>query len=271
VGEDPKFQTWEHFEANLRDWHGGRSRRQKDVHNWIALRQTGGIDAFLDEVTRLMWITDYPENVVKNKLRDGLKRELRKEWSRVRPKPDSVVKQIAMIRDLGHAKEDYDCEEAGRSRDQDRQSSRCARDNRRHESRRSDHHSRPEQRRSEKREKKSSSSAPRSGRERGNRSSGSTDQQATRGIDSEVIAERHKNGDCLKCGKSGHSWTDCWAKEPNVSAGSSDKRKSDHDLRGSSSFMKSRTNAAAAASITSKPGRIIKIPKDEAEDPNFDI
>jgi hypothetical protein len=74
--EDPKFQTWDHFEATLRDSHGGRLRRQKDVHKWNTLRQTGGIDAFLDEVTRLMWITDYPENVVKDKLRDGLKRDL---------------------------------------------------------------------------------------------------------------------------------------------------------------------------------------------------
>jgi hypothetical protein len=147
---------------------------------------------------------------VKDKLRDGLKRDLRKEWAKVRPKPDSVVEQMAMIRDLGHADEDFDREEADRSRDQDRQSSRRQssrrHESRRNESRRSDN-SRPDKRRSEKREKNSSSSASRSGRERGSKSSGSsTYQQATRGVDSEVIAERRKNGDCLKCGKPGHSW-----------------------------------------------------------------
>jgi hypothetical protein len=33
--EDPKFQTWDHFEATLRDSHGGRPRRQKDVNKII--------------------------------------------------------------------------------------------------------------------------------------------------------------------------------------------------------------------------------------------
>jgi hypothetical protein len=279
--EDPLFKTWDHFERTLRDSHGGRPRRQKDVNKWNNLRQTGGIDAFLDEVTRLMWVMDYPDNVVKDKLRDGLKRDLRKEWSKVRPKPDSLAEQITMLRDLGHADEDFDREEADRTRDQDRQSGRRDRDRdrrrnespgRRRDGRRPDHHSRPDKSRSGKREKASSSSASRSGRERGNKPSGSSSfQQATRGIDSEVIAERRKNGDCLKCGKSGHSWNDCWAKEPNGSSGSSDKRKGDNDSRGSSSFKKAKTSAAAAAAVTSEPGRIIEIPEDEAEDLDFDI
>jgi hypothetical protein len=56
--EDPVFKTWDHFEKALRDSHGGRNRRQQDVDKWNALRQTGGIDAFLDEVTRLVWTMD---------------------------------------------------------------------------------------------------------------------------------------------------------------------------------------------------------------------
>jgi hypothetical protein len=95
--------TWNHFEATLRNSHGGRPRRQKDINKWNALRQTGGIDAFLDEVSHLTWVMDYPENIVKDKLRDGLKKELRRDWSKVRPKPESLADQIAMIRDLGHA------------------------------------------------------------------------------------------------------------------------------------------------------------------------
>jgi hypothetical protein len=51
--------------------------------------------------------------------------------------------------------------------------------------------------------------ASQSEKERGNTSgTSSTYQQATRGVDSEVIAARRKNGDCLNCGKSGHSWND---------------------------------------------------------------
>jgi hypothetical protein len=98
--EDPLFQTWEHFEATIRDSHGGRRLRQTDVNKWNALRQTGGIDAFLDEVTSLMWVMDYPDNVVKDKLRDSLKKNLRREWTKVRPKPASLSKQIGLLRDL---------------------------------------------------------------------------------------------------------------------------------------------------------------------------
>jgi hypothetical protein len=115
-----------------------------------------------------------------------------------------------------------------RSRDHDRQST----------GRRDRNESRPrESRRSGKREK-ASSSASQSEKGRGKTSgSSSAYQQATRSVDSEVIAARRKNGDCLKCGKSGHSWNDCWGKEPNGSAGT-DKRKGDSDSRGSSSFKR---------------------------------
>jgi hypothetical protein len=234
-----------------------------DVNKWNALRQTGGINAFLDEVTRLMWIMDYPDNVMKDKLCDGLKKDLRREWTKVRPKPAYLSKQIALLRDLGHADEDFDREEADRSRDPGR------RDGRRHKSRdqgcRSDspgrrrdgrrpgngnNNPRPDKSRSERNGKHASSSS-RPGRECGSKPSGSSSsfQQATQGVDSKVIANRRKNGDCLKCGKSGHSWNDCWAKEPNGSSRSSDsKRKNDRDdSRGGSSFKKSRPTAAAAA------------------------
>jgi hypothetical protein len=282
--EDPIFQTWEHFEATIRDSHGGRRLRQTDVNKWNALRQTGGIDAFLDEVTRLMWVMDYPDNVVKDKLRDGLKKDLRREWTKVRPKPASLSEQIGLLRDLGHADEDFDREEADRSRDHGR------RDGRRDQGRRSDspgrrrdgrrsgnnnNNPRSDKSRSERHGKHASSSS-RPGRERGTKPSGSSSssggfQQATQGIDSEVIASRRKNGDCLKCGKSGHSWNDCWAKEPNGSSRSSDsKRKNDRDDSRGSSFKKSRP-AAAAAAVSSEPGRIIEIPEDETEDLDYDI
>jgi hypothetical protein len=284
--EDPIIQTWEHFEATLRDSHGGWRLRQTNVNKWNALRQTGGIDAFLDEVTRLMRVMDYPNNVVKDKLRDGLKKDLRREWTKVRPKPAYLSEQIALLRDLSHADEDFDREEADRSRDQG------CRDGRRHEGRDQDHRSdtparrrddrrpgngksnpRPDKSRSEKHGKHASSSS-RPGRERGFKPSGSSSsfQQSTQGIDSEVITNRRKNSDCLKCGKSGHSWNDCWAKEPNGSSRSSDfKRKNDRDdSQGGSSFEKSRP-AAAAATVSSEPGRIIEIPEDEAEDLDYDI
>jgi hypothetical protein len=89
-------------------------------------------------------------------------------------------------------------------------------------------------------------------------------------VDSEVIAARRKNGNCLKCGKSGHVWSDCWAKEPNGSPGNTDKRRGDNDSRGSSSFKRPKTSTAAAA-VASEPGRIIEIPEDDDEDLDIDI
>jgi hypothetical protein len=274
--EDPKFMTWDHFEATLRDSHGGWPQRQKDVNKWNSLRQTGGIDAFLDEVNRLTWVMDYPENIVKDKLRDGLKKELRRDWAKVRPKPESVADQMAMIWDLGHADEDFEREEAERTRDQsgrrDRRRDHSSdgrrdngrrddrrRDDRRRDGRRSGRDNRSDKSRPGKYDKNSASQS-----EKGHGKTSGTYQQATRGVDSKVIAARRKSGDCLKCGKSGHSWNDCWAKEPNGSTGS-DKRRGDNDSRGSSSFKKPKTSAAAAA-VTSEPGRIIEIPEDEDED-----
>jgi hypothetical protein len=272
--EDPVFKTWEHFEKTLRDSHGGRHRRQQDVDKWNALRQTGGIDTFLDEVTRLVWAMDYPENVVKDKLRSGLKKELRKEWSKVRPKPESVAEQIALIRDLGHADEDFEREEARRSRDNrpsrdDRRDRRRSKSPRRRDDRRDDRrpNHRHDKSRSEKRGKNSSSSASsQSWKERGSKPSF---QQATRGIDSDVIAQRRKNGDCLKCGKSGHSWAECRSGGRDNRDSDGKRKNDDGDSRGSS-YKKSKP-AAAAAAATSEPGRIIEIPDDEAEDLDFDI
>jgi hypothetical protein len=71
-------------------------------------------------------------------------------------------------------------------------------------------------------------------------------------------------------GKLGHSWNGCCAKEPNASAGNTNKRRGDNDSRGSSSFKKPKISVAAAA-VASEPGRIIEILEDEDEDLDVDI
>jgi hypothetical protein len=185
-----------------------------------------------------MWVMDYPDNVVKDKLRDGLKKDLRREWSKVRPKPAFLSEQIGLLRDLGHADEVFDREEADRSRDQGRRNGRRDQGHRsdspgrrRNGRRPGNNNPRPDKSHSE-RQRKHAFSSSRPGRDCGSKPSGSSSsfQQATQGVDSEVIANRRKNGDCLKCGKSGHSWNNCWAKELNGRSRSSDsKRKKDHD------------------------------------------
>jgi hypothetical protein len=87
---EPAYKSWKKFESSLRDSFGGRVDRYASLKEWQDLRHKGSIDEFLDEVDRLMWIIDYKEDVVKDKLRLGLSSELGREWSRVHPKPDTV-------------------------------------------------------------------------------------------------------------------------------------------------------------------------------------
>jgi hypothetical protein len=61
-----------------------------------------------------MWITGYNEEVVKDKLRSGLSKDLAKEWSRVHTKLETVNAQIALLRDMGYTAEDYERLEARR-------------------------------------------------------------------------------------------------------------------------------------------------------------
>jgi hypothetical protein len=96
----PLFKKWDTFEAGLRESYGGRVDRNAAVAEWNRLRYKGSINEFLDEVNRLQWITNYQDEVVKDKLRMGLSKELAKEWSRVNPKPDSVNGQIALLREI---------------------------------------------------------------------------------------------------------------------------------------------------------------------------
>jgi hypothetical protein len=112
--EDPVFKKWETFEAGLRESYGGRVDQNAAVAEWNRLRYQGSINEFLDEVNRLQWITNYQDEVVKDKLRMGLSKELAKEWSRVNPKPDSVNGQIALLQEIGQTIKNHEKLEANR-------------------------------------------------------------------------------------------------------------------------------------------------------------
>jgi hypothetical protein len=118
---EPAYKSWKKFESSLRDSFGGGVDRYASLKEWQDLRHKGSIDEFLDEVDRLMWIIDYKEDVVKDKLRLGLSSELGREWSRVHPEPDTVGGQIALLLEMGHTAEDYDRIE-GRRKVRDRDS-----------------------------------------------------------------------------------------------------------------------------------------------------
>jgi hypothetical protein len=238
----------------MRNSFGGRVDRDAAVAEWNRLRQKGSIDEFLNDVDRLMWITGYREEVVKDKLRSGLSEDLAKEWSRVHPKPDTVNAQMVLLRDMGHTAEDYEKLKARRKekgRDRDRGDS----DNNR---RRPAH---DKSRKGKPSDRKNGESS---------KSSRSRD-EAVKGISQETLSQRKKDGACLGCGRSGHRWSECWAKEPNRQ-----KRKEISSESGSSASKRPKTSAVAAAQAArdesdGEAGRIMEIPEEDREDSDFDL
>jgi hypothetical protein len=252
---DPVFRRWDKFEQSLRDSFGGRVDRDAAVMEWNRLRQKGSIDEFLDDVNRLMWITGYQEEVVKDKLWTGLTKDLAKEGSRVHPKPVTVDAQIALLREMGHTAEDHERLEARRK---DKQRERDS-DTSHHRSNR--HPGHDKSRKGETSDRKEESAKSTSRRD-----------AAVKGISQEILSQRKKDGDCLRCGRSGHRWSECWAKEPNT-----EKRKEPSSESGNSASKRLKTSAAAAAraapedSESDDAGRIMEIPEEDREDSDFDL
>jgi hypothetical protein len=95
--------------------------------------------------------------------------------------------------------------------------------------------------------------------------------EAVKGISQETLSQRKKDGACLRCGRSGHRWSECWAKEPNR-----EKRKEISSELGSSASKRPKTSAAAAAQAArdgsdGETGRITEIPEEDREDSDFDL
>lgn len=245
---DPSFATWERFEASLRASFGGRVNRDKAVQEWQKLRQTAGIDAFLDEVTRLMWITGYVGDMVKDKLKEGLSEELSKDWAKVQPKPNDVSAQMAMLRDMGHVLEDWE-------RHHKKSTSQGGKSNGK---------------------EKGQGSKPNPASKPADKASSSKDKPKKdstwkdksvelKGIGKDVLDQRAKDKLCLKCGKKNHSWFECFTKEPvTQKVASSKKRKAeDSDEK---SEKKAKVASTQPQAPTAASGRILEIPEEDGSD-----
>jgi hypothetical protein len=101
---DASFATWDVFVASLRSSFGSRFTREKAVREFNKLEHSKGIDAFLDELTRLLWQTGYSDDVVKNKISGSLNEELFKHWSKVLDKPDSLAGWLIRLREMHQQK-----------------------------------------------------------------------------------------------------------------------------------------------------------------------
>ena len=103
---DPRYADWDRFEATLRATFDERVTREQATIEWEKLRHTTSIDDFVDEITRLMWITGYEGYTVEDKIRNGLNDVMVVEWAQVAQKPREVGEQLALLRDIGHSMED---------------------------------------------------------------------------------------------------------------------------------------------------------------------
>jgi hypothetical protein len=101
--------------ASLRSSFGSRLTREKAVCECEKLEHSKGIDAFLDEMTRLIWQTGYSDDVVKDKSSRSLNKELSKDWSKVLDKPDSLAGWLIRLREMGHNNERWE-EQYGNSK-----------------------------------------------------------------------------------------------------------------------------------------------------------
>jgi hypothetical protein len=73
---DASFPSWDRFGASLRSSFGTRLTREKVVREFEKLEHSKGIDAFLDQWTRLIWQTGYADDVVKDKISRSLNMEV---------------------------------------------------------------------------------------------------------------------------------------------------------------------------------------------------
>lgn len=247
VDLDPKFATWDYFEASLRSSFGQRITRDQALVEWRNLRHTDSIDDFLDSLTRLMWRTGYEGDVVEDKIKEALNPELAMDWAKTR-KPRELSDQLAMLRDMGHQMEDH--YRTRRSKGSGEKPSKT------HE-KKTEH-------------KRQSTSGPSKPREKG-KSSGSGERKnkdvELKGIPQSLLDERKKDGNCLKCGKGRHMWYDCYTADPvthKVAAGS--KRKGGPLADRISYPKRARVAGVKEAEAAPTPGRILQVATEEDSD-----
>ena len=104
---DPVWSTWSVFVESLRVLFATRIGREIAVNQWQELKYTDSIDDFLNSLTNLIWRTGYSEEVAKDKMVRGLNQEIGLAWAQTPQKPRSLHEQMALLRDIRHALENF--------------------------------------------------------------------------------------------------------------------------------------------------------------------
>ena len=219
--KNSSYRRWHIFFELLRSTFGGSLTRDKSVLEWNRLRhREGQIDKFLDRISTLQWLTGYAGEVVKDKIKEGLTEEMRKEWARVQPKPESLPQYMASLRAMAHEIEQNADYSKMRSRGENSEPvPKKGKGKGRERRERQEQPAKPQ-------------SQPGPSKPKGQSTFKNKDTEL-RGIPEAIREERRKASVCLKCGKSGHSWYKCFSRTPVTHsvnrAGKDSKRKRDND------------------------------------------
>ena len=255
---DPVYARWDRFEASLRASFGERITRDQGVREWHRLRHTDSIDDFVDEINRLTWVTGYGGEVIEDKLKHGLNEELGKEWAKLAHKPADIGEQLATLRDMGHQLEDW----YRRRKPKDQASGPggskqpASGGGKRPDGKKPDG-KKPEGGRKPKGGGQAKSSGNKSWKEK---------DEELKGISKDLLDERGKDQCCLKCGKSGHKWFECWCKAPVTTKSAAGSKRGNDGSGGGAAKQGKTAGVKAEETATAASGRVIEIPEMAEED-----
>ena len=98
-----KLRKWNTFFALLQSSFGQSLTRDKSVQEWNRLRhRDGNIDYFLDRIHNLIYATGYTGEMVKDKIKEGLTDEMRRNWAMVQGKPEQIYPYMDALRKFAH-------------------------------------------------------------------------------------------------------------------------------------------------------------------------
>ena len=222
-----KLRKWNTFFALLQSSFGQCLARDKSVQEWNHLRhRDGNIDYFLDRIRNLIYATGYTGEMVKDKIKEGLTDEMRRNWAMVQGKPEQIYPYMDALQKFAH--------EIERTATYTKSQNRSRGSGEASESAPKQEKKKEKKEKKEKRDKPSqpqSQLGPSKGKGKADFKDGDTE---LRGIPSSVIEERKKASVCLKCGKPNHTWFKCFTKDPVtrlVNSASKKKRKRDEDKK----------------------------------------
>ena len=255
-----KLRKCNTFFALLQSSFGQSVTRDRSVQEWNRLRhRDGNVDYFRDRIHNLIYAIGYTGEMVKDKIKEGLTDEMRRNWAMVQGKPEQIYPYMDAFRKFAH--EIKRTAAYTKTRNRSRGSGETS-------------GSAPKREKKKKRKKnkgrrdKPSQPPSQPGSSKGKWKADFKDRDTElRGIPNSVIEERKTASVCLKSGKPNHTWFKCCTKDPvtqSVASASKKKRKQDDDkkdntLAGKKAKVERLTAGPSSESKRSPSPRILEV------------